>query len=325
MSSDSTSNITFYRYERTGRQIERVRKVKGRELREWVDEMKKVYYTERDVAGFSLENLGLSLPYRSGNKTIIDNYLLKYWQYFLGAEATITYINYLSLCINDHVSTMSLEHMAEMMGISTVTLNKYLTTLEEHGFVMRFWSQRRTRGGINDSTRVKVRSSIPFLSEKQISDLPDWLLDSHNRFMQKLFESHEVILLEDNDHTDELQKFMSKGISREIKKTEVTAPPAAQLEIKKERLLNNRSPEEVELWNDMLEIIKDYMNKLSFDTWFKNTFALLEDGQLIIIAPNDMASTWISDRYAAIIRNAYQQVTGLENGKVVFMTMQSYM
>jgi len=325
MSSGSKSNITFYRYERTGQKVERIRKVKGKEVREWVDEMKKVYYTERDVAGFSLENLGLSLPYRSGNKTIIDNYLLKYWQYFLGAEATITYINYLSLCINDHVSTLSLEHMAEMMGISTVTLNKYLTILEEYGFVMRFWSQNRNRGGINDSTRVKVRSSIPFLSERQISELPDWLLESHNRFMQKLFESHEVILLEENDHTDELRKFMSKGISREIPKSKVTAPPVVQMEMKREELLKNRSQEEVQIWENMMEIIKDSMSKMSFDTWFRETFAIIDDGHLIVIAPNDMASSWIEDRYTEIVRHSYQRVTGNENGKVLIMTLQSYM
>lgn len=325
MSSDNKRDIAFYRYERTGQKIERVRKVKGKEVREWVDEMKKVYYTERDVTGFSLENLGLSLPYRSGNKTIIDNYLLKYWQYFLGAEATITYINYLSLCINDHVSTLSLEHMSEMMGISTVTLNKYLAILEEYGFVMRFWSQIRTRGGINDSTRVKVRASIPFLSERQISELPDWLLDSHNRFMRKLFESHEVVLLEENDHTDELQKFMSKGVSREIKKKEVTAPPLVQLAMKKEGMLNNRTPEEIQIWEGMLEIIKDSMSKMSYDTWFRETFAIMDDDCLIIIAPNDMASSWIEDRYAEIIRHAYQMVSGKESGKVIFMTVQSYM
>ncbi|WP_196232713.1 hypothetical protein [Paenibacillus polymyxa] len=43
-----------------------------------------------------------------------------------------------------------------MMGISTVTLSNYLTTLDEYGFAMRFWSQSKRKTGMNDSTRVKA-------------------------------------------------------------------------------------------------------------------------------------------------------------------------
>ncbi|WDI05036.1 DnaA N-terminal domain-containing protein (plasmid) [Paenibacillus urinalis] len=322
---DSTNDIHYFRYEKTGNKVPRKRKVNGESIEEMVEETRKIYYTEKDVTSYSLENLGLSLPYTPGNKTTVHNYLIKFWQYFLGPEATMTYINYLSLSFNESIPHMSQEHMAEMMGISRVTLIKYLSKLEDYGFVMRFWAESKKKKGMNDSTRVKVRQTVPFLSEAELKQLPEWLLLQHNRFMEKLFESNEVMLPENNDHEDEIKKLHEKGRARTPGSIEVTAPLEVRINKKREELFLNRTPQDIHLWSEIEDILKRSISAVTFGTWFKETFGFFEDNKLVVLAPAPFAAEWIDNYHSKQILNIFRDLTNNNDAIICVTTAEKFL
>lgn len=326
MEKDTTNSddFMFYRNVKTGNKNRRTRNRNGRSIEEYVDETKKVYYTETEVANFTLEDLGTAIPFRPGNKTIIENYLLQYWQYFLGSPATMTYINYMSMCYNTNTTKISLERMAELMRISTVTLGEYLKILEDNGFVMRFWAQSRHNKGMNGSTRVKVRGSVPFLSEKQISELPDRMLASHNKFIRDLMESHEVVLQADNDYSEKIEEFMRRGRSQSPSRKAAITNPAEHLNQKKGYLHSIRTQEDINIWERTMAYVSDHLAQSSFDTWFKEVFCLIRDGRVDILTPSSFVSEWIQSRYTDMIIEGLKSSGHHEVGNILISTVESY-
>ncbi|MGN7309289.1 hypothetical protein ACTHQ2_25430, partial [Bacillus subtilis] len=91
MKQQSSENVTYFRYVDTGEKVSRTRTRDNQQIEDFVTVNKKIYYTASEVAAFSLEGFGRSLVARTGNKTIIENYVLDFWQPILGFQATMVY------------------------------------------------------------------------------------------------------------------------------------------------------------------------------------------------------------------------------------------
>ncbi|MFC4077227.1 chromosomal replication initiator protein DnaA [Salinithrix halophila] len=75
-----------------------------------------------------------------------------------------------------------------------------------------------------------------------------------------------------------------------------------------------------ELWAQALEHIQGKLSKPSYETWLQATEAVdYRDETLIISAPNEFARDWLESRYANLVRDTLQEVTGAVIG-VQFIT-----
>lgn len=307
----SSESVTFFRYVATAEKISRTRNREEQQITDLVTVNKKIYYTASEVAAFSLEGFGQSLVARSGNKTIIENYVLDYWQPILGFQATMVYINYHRMCINNDMPFRSIDNMAEMMGISRQTLKKYLEILESHAFVMRFWAESKKKTGMNDATRVKVRASIPLLSEDLVAKLPDSIRESHNAFILNLNESYDIELSENIPEISAVKVIENQGIERKPSTTIIGTGIKEHLERKSEEAKSTRTVEEIRLWEETCSYIKTKIAHQSFQTWFGQTYLLIRDGKIIIVTSHDMVRDWIARSYMHLIEHTIEENSGL--------------
>ncbi|SDX27782.1 chromosomal replication initiator protein DnaA [Marininema mesophilum] len=75
-----------------------------------------------------------------------------------------------------------------------------------------------------------------------------------------------------------------------------------------------------ELWAQALEHIQEKLSKPSFETWLQATEAVdYREDTLVISAPNEFARDWLESRYANLVRDTLQEVTGSVIG-VQFIT-----
>jgi chromosomal replication initiator protein len=86
-----------------------------------------------------------------------------------------------------------------------------------------------------------------------------------------------------------------------------------------------KTNELIEMWNQVLEIIKQQLNTPTFNSWFANTSPLeLKNNTLTILAPSSFAKEWLESRFSSLIKDAVQQVLGQNiNIKVVIGSTSS--
>ncbi|WP_145142270.1 DnaA N-terminal domain-containing protein [Paenibacillus sp. Y412MC10] len=317
MKERSSESVTYFRYVATTEKVSRTRKRDDQKIEDLVTVNKKIYYTPSEVAAFSLESFGKSLIARSGNKTIIENYILDFWQPILGFQATMVYINYHRMCIKNDMPFRSIDNMAETMGISRQTLSKYLDTLESYGFVMRFWAESKKKSGMNDATRVKVRASIPLLSEDLVAQLPDSIRESHNEFILKLSESYDIELEESLPDVSPVTTIENQGFERKPSSTVIGSGIKEHIEKKSEELKSSRTVEETRLWEESCSFIKTKITLPSFQTWFGETYLLIREGKIIIVATHDMVRDWLNRNYIDLIQDTVTHYSGLERPIII--------
>ncbi|MEJ5361469.1 MAG: chromosomal replication initiator protein DnaA [Spirochaetota bacterium] len=69
----------------------------------------------------------------------------------------------------------------------------------------------------------------------------------------------------------------------------------------------------VTIWNKVLGSVETYINKQSFNMWFKNTEPVgFNENILIVKVPDDVAKRHISDHYASLIHSIIKEQTGKE-------------
>lgn len=69
------------------------------------------------------------------------------------------------------------------------------------------------------------------------------------------------------------------------------------------------------LWDKALKVLEKRLNKNSFDTWLKPLKPLgCHDNTIIIEVPNNFSRGWLSDRYAPILKNVFQNITKQDIG-----------
>jgi len=66
-----------------------------------------------------------------------------------------------------------------------------------------------------------------------------------------------------------------------------------------------------ELWNDILNKMKEKISKPSFETWLKHTEARdLQDDMFFVSVPNEFTKNWLDQRYTQVINSLLYEVTG---------------
>jgi len=67
------------------------------------------------------------------------------------------------------------------------------------------------------------------------------------------------------------------------------------------------------LWNQTLNIIKDELNRTSFETWLKSTCLIsYKNNKATIAVPNEFTKEWLEARYHHLIQNALQHILNEE-------------
>lgn len=66
----------------------------------------------------------------------------------------------------------------------------------------------------------------------------------------------------------------------------------------------------VEVWSEVLDIMKERISKPSFDTWIKETSIEMKDDTITVYAPNEFARDWIEIQYNDLISEIVEIVTG---------------
>ncbi len=66
-----------------------------------------------------------------------------------------------------------------------------------------------------------------------------------------------------------------------------------------------------ELWNEILNKMKEKISKPSFETWLKHTEARdLQDDTFFVSVPNEFTKNWLDQRYTQVISSLLHEVTG---------------
>lgn len=70
------------------------------------------------------------------------------------------------------------------------------------------------------------------------------------------------------------------------------------------------NPQNYEIWDKTLDIIKVELTEVSFNTWLKSITPIMIDDEMILFhVPDDFTKGIIETRYATLIKNALKQVT----------------
>ncbi len=73
---------------------------------------------------------------------------------------------------------------------------------------------------------------------------------------------------------------------------------------------------ELSVTDDLWSLVKSELRRLYprdvFDTWFAPISQEMEDGQMVLVAPNDFIAIWVEENYMDLIRDKVRQVSGRE-------------
>ncbi|OPY58845.1 MAG: Chromosomal replication initiator protein DnaA [Pelotomaculum sp. PtaU1.Bin035] len=65
----------------------------------------------------------------------------------------------------------------------------------------------------------------------------------------------------------------------------------------------------LELWDQALQVLQKKLNKYSYETWLKSLKPLgFNDNTIIIEVPSYFSREWLSNRYAPLIKNVFQEI-----------------
>jgi chromosomal replication initiator protein len=79
-----------------------------------------------------------------------------------------------------------------------------------------------------------------------------------------------------------------------------------------------------ELWNKILEIIKEELSPQAYNSWFNQTKAVkFGENELIISAPSNFCKDWLEKHYTVFIKDILKRILGTENNlKIEFRTAE---
>jgi len=73
-----------------------------------------------------------------------------------------------------------------------------------------------------------------------------------------------------------------------------------------------------ELWNKILEIIKEELKPQAYNSWFSQTKAVkIEDNELIISAPGDFCKEWLEKHYTGFIQDILTRTLGSDDNLII--------
>ena len=78
------------------------------------------------------------------------------------------------------------------------------------------------------------------------------------------------------------------------------------------------------IWTQSLDLIKNRLPALAFNTWFKNTEPVaIHEGSFVVSTPNRYAKEWIESRHVPMIKTALYEVMGKDMGVKITVRKES--
>lgn len=260
----------------------------------------KVYVKEENVAAFSLGLIGKDLPIMEGHYTILQNYITFYWQHFLKSDALGLYITLKSQCYGTEKDYCfpSNALLCEMTGKSHVTVRKLLDVLEEHGFILRFYTEDKVKG--EGSPIIKVRKTCPLLPSDLASKLPPRLAKMHARHIKEITGTNIMEGYFTPDFKGECNNFLYQNADLELASKDSDGADDGTINYKLRKATLRKT--EIDLWENVLgELRKDETsNTPSFETFLGKGLIEYDDETefYTIWTSNQMAYKYIYDNYS---------------------------
>ncbi len=136
-------------------------------------------------------------------------------------------------------------------------------------------------------------------------------------FKQKNKERIEKAFLDHQDKAAEYIYKTSELTEKEFNeiKTRFSVPEKND-SVRKPKTEEEINPKE-DSWGKILDFISKKISKPSFDTWIKETEAIIEENKITVYAKNEFQRDWLEERYHNLISATVEELLGKEY-KVVF-------
>lgn len=294
--------LSYYRYRPTGESETKHRRVGDSEQLYTQKELERIYLKEEDVRSFSLDKHGQTLPYMDGNITLLSNYILDYWGYFLYAEGVALYMHLKRYCYGEiDYCWPDLDLISKKMHKSRNTIKKYIGLLEQYGFVVMFNCINNDKNNMEESPLFKVRKQVPFLPQDLYDELPKELKVDHDKFMQKLVNitNHPAELERSLDYSVIYDQALENGIV--VRKHKGDQELREQRESRKQLLEGQQTDQDRALWDSLSELILTKVSNASFDTWFKPCLFIKEGHTHTLYTPSPFVTEWIQSRFENLV------------------------
>lgn len=300
--------LRYFRYKPTGNRIPRTLTRQNKSIRYFEEELERVYFEEKEVAEFSLDRMGLSLPTYEGNVIFVHHYLLDFWNYFIKPEGLNLYLHLRKFCYGKDYCWPELQTLCDRMDKSRETIRKYLELLESYGLIYQFQCENISRNNMQESPIYKVRKEFPFLTEELIEQLPDRLKRDHDRFMAELANkvSTSVNILEKVNYEEIFNEFMANGEVKPVKRSSYQQQKISR--IKLDTLRAEQTEKDITDWNDVIALLSKSYSKNTMDTWFKETFMIKKGPHVWVYTPNNFVKQWLQERFKQKIKEALMYV-----------------
>ncbi|MFC0273586.1 DnaA N-terminal domain-containing protein [Metabacillus herbersteinensis] len=266
--------------------------------------VQKKYFDEDIVKGWTLDNYGGPSPQIiEGSFTMIHNYFIDYWSFFLGPESVAIYVYLRRRCNMSEGRDYcwpSIEDICLRFGKSRNTVVKYLDILEQFGFIYRFYVENARKNNSKESPIFKVRMLIPFLPQDLVDKLPNDIQDDHDRDVSRWL-SNPLLLgkepIETIKYKEVYEDLEQKSVRSVVRKENGKRIQASVFEEEKKQI--NES--EWTLWNLVLTQARNKMSKPSYETWLQSSYATMKQDEghyiLKIHLPNEFTKSWVESRY----------------------------
>ena len=255
----------------------------------------KVYFSEADIKNWEFK--GDIFPVGNNrNFTIIHNYILHVWSYYLGKDATFAYIMLRSYDFNEReITTTSKQTIAKLLGIKPQTLTEYMNTLEKYDFGYMFQAEKE-KDSMQVGSVFVVRSTVPILSQELYSGLPDEIKKEADRIVSSM-KKNSVVRTYD-DEVDEIDE-----VDYRAEKTDKT---------KSEEVIKPAPPKASESFDSAVELVlnqlKESYSDVPYNTWFKNYLphSWIEKGTIVIPVPNSFTKDIYIQRYLPQLKQLFE-------------------
>jgi hypothetical protein len=259
----------------------------------------KMYFTEKDILEYQFKGEVFPIG-NNANFTIIHNYIIHVWSYFLGKDATYTYIQLRSYDFGcKEVTTVSKKRLMEILGVKKPeTVTSYMKLLEEYGFAYMFQCEKENEEQLGSV--FVVRSTVPVLPKELYEQLPPSIKKEADRIVSKM--SKNTIIEASDDEDEDNSNPLAQKEQEEIK------PKEKSKEINIQKVIES-----------VLSQLKALHTETSYNTWFHSYLpkARLENGKIIIPVANEFTKGLYETRYLDQLKELFKMHIGYKEIQIV--------
>ncbi|MFE4029308.1 hypothetical protein ACFX4N_24460 [Priestia sp. YIM B13551] len=231
-----------------------------------------------DIVLTNLNKQGESIPFANNGVINVNRYMFTFWTNVIGPECVHLYYLLNEYCNDETDICFPKEsELAQRIGISSpTTLRKKLRLLQENNFILIINRLNKLANNKETSPIYKIRQTIPMLSKEQYNQLPKYLKEKHDDFMQKYGRDLEMdYFLHDSKETiGELLSNSEKIIS---KKNRAAIDKLIENSEQSDYILNTLTPYEKMSCNQFHKLLQDQWSKPSYEMIFNDSICIYNE------------------------------------------------